>query len=139
MRDLFRGKIKKGLKGLIKGKGYELKGTLQGAADVDFFKFHGKDARLCVTNAFAKINTPGVRLCMLAVCDEGLAQLKSCGKGAYKGSAMMGMGSGCCRDTVGDIKMDFDCKGTRNESATMYLRLSQKENRCIQYDVEYHF
>jgi phospholipase C len=116
-----------------------LRGTLRGNADVDVYRYFGQDRILCSADPVATLNTPGVELCTFVVCKTGATQVTGCSEGTFVKGMSSGMGQGCCRDTKGSVKLKYNCKGTTDESATVFFRLKQPENRCTQYEVQYAF
>ncbi|MBI3073554.1 MAG: hypothetical protein HYY84_15695 [Deltaproteobacteria bacterium] len=116
-----------------------LKGTLRGNIDMDVFRFDGTQVPLHQPIPTATIKTAGVDYCMFVVCKKGVTQLVGCPAGTRVKGAFVGMGKGCCRDKPGQLSVNFNCVGTTDESATVFMRLEQTENRCTDYEVTYRF
>ncbi len=116
-----------------------LKGTLRGNIDMDVFRFDGTQVLFHQPIPTATLKTSGVDYCMFVVCKKGVTQLLGCPAGTRAKGAFVGMGKGCCRDKPGKLSVNFNCTGTTDESATVFMRLEQTENRCTDYEVTYRF
>ncbi len=115
-----------------------ISGTLSGAGDVDFFYHESVDAYSCNIAPKAEILTDGVEVCVFPICKTGgKVSLKCTG-----GSSLEELGvveQGCCRTGKGKIEMDYDCKGTTDESGRVYYRVTQKKTACTGYKFTYQY
>ncbi len=125
------------------GKGYgqnaPLKGVLEGASDVDVYKFHGKDANGCVVNPTVQSPTAGVETCLFVKCSTGTTNFKKCVSGTEKTSA--GGNPGCCIAAPGIAQVDFSCGGLTqlDTSSDVFVQVKQTDDLCTPYQLAYHF
>lgn len=118
------------------GSGGTVRGVANGMFDVDTYKFHGNDSYLCRLDPKATNQTPGVRICLFAQCTAGKTTVTSCLAGTAA-TSKTGL-PGCCVDGPGDVKLDFDCNGSGDDTADFFLRIDQpKTNECISYQASY--
>jgi hypothetical protein len=118
------------------GSGGTVRGVANGMFDVDTYKFRGNDTYLCRLDPKATNQTPGVRMCLFAQCLAGKTTVTSCLAGTAA-TSKTGL-PGCCVDGPGDVKLDFDCNGSGDDTADFFLRIDQpKTNECIAYQASY--
>jgi hypothetical protein len=116
--------------------GNTIKGTADGAGDVDFFKFHGNDNFNCIVNPQATIAVAGFRLCLFADCD-GSGGSVSCKSGTATTDGAL---SGCCVDSPTTQEIGVNCSGFFDDSSTVYIRVQEKTAAvCRNYTVTYHY
>lgn len=113
------------------GSGKTVSGVLTGGSDTDVLRFDGDDSFGCSVNAYAKA-TGAVNFCLKPVCNGGTTNLQGCPKGTKTGSA-------CCGTS--EVEADFNCSGTVNESAKVYLTVRPASSfaTCTSYSIAYHF
>ncbi|MDP2322986.1 MAG: hypothetical protein Q8N51_03040, partial [Gammaproteobacteria bacterium] len=108
------------------------------SADSDHFRFDGKDGLgFCQVDPAAKTKDSGFRLCIFVQCKHGATKVSACPGGL----AVETSGApGCCVNTPGEAKIDYDCSGSINDddSARIVVRMDQA-TACTPYAVDYHF
>jgi len=110
--------------------------VLDGAADVDWYTFKGKDALFNFVDPTREvISDQNHRICVYIVCDNGQPSI-GCGGDETKDVAPMGQ-PGCCG--VGNISPSLDCQGT-DDSATIWIKVENIDGlACVPYELTYHF
>lgn len=119
-----------------------LNGLLDGANDVDWFKFHGVWIQDCGTNdpvPELQINAnPDVRLCAYAVCDMSMVAPFQCQNGSMADMSPDGL-PGCC-NTGGPVAFQVNCSMNPDESAQLFVRVDQGQaDMCIEFSVDYGY
>lgn len=117
--------------------GSTITGTMNGAVDVDMYKFQGTDTFGCEVNPTASSSTTGLELCVFVACMSGSIDFKGCSGGVQKTSDIGD--PGCCVATPGTTTLDYNCVGTTSESANVFIRVKQTGTTCLPYSVAYHF
>ena len=121
------------------GEQFTVSGVLSGAADADWYTFHGKDTFGYVAEPTLTLVEGGLRLCQFLVCDEGGAVQTevTCPEGSKLALSPM-LRPGCCGATSLAIK-DFNCSG-QDESATMWIRVDKPTiDECTNYELKVNF
>lgn len=120
--------------------GESISGVIAGAGDVDWFKYSGEDDFLYSVDPTREFLSNGfdLRICKFIQCTENaVPEFGDC-PGATTAETSPGGRPGCC-GTSG-FTLDFDCSGTTNDSATVYIRVdSSAGEECAPYTVNYHF
>ena len=118
--------------------GSSLSGVLS-LGDEDWFTYIGDDVFGCLVDPEREIVTDGsLRICKFAECLNGLPNTEiTCPPGTQ--SAMSPAGRpGCCGSS--GFKMGvFDCAGTIDDDARIYIRIDQGVPQCTQYTLNYHY
>jgi hypothetical protein len=116
-------------------------GELDHALDVDWFTYQGEDnvglppgvapSRMVIANG-------GLRLCKFLACaDDGADAEVTCPPGSEAANAPGGQ-PGCC--APGSLSMsDFNCAGSVDDSAQVWIRIDQAAEQCVEYTVNYEF
>ncbi|HEY8376373.1 MAG TPA: hypothetical protein VIK91_07790 [Nannocystis sp.] len=118
----------------------KLSGVLNGAADIDWFRFHG-DCNNLITNPSIELSLTAdgsLRMCAFVDCDQGDPEF-DCPQGTMGANSPMGNHPGCCG--MGSFTIsNMNCSGTSNESATVFLRFDQaQEDACVSYSLNYKY
>lgn len=124
------------------GSGGGIGGVVNGPVDVDVYKFQGTDTFGigCSVDPTLSSSSAGVELCMFASCLTGNIEFDGCTGGTQATSAL-GF-PGCCISPTGGAlttTLSYNCAGTTSESATVYIRVSQKGAACLPYAATYSF
>lgn len=118
-----------------------VKGVLNGAVDVDFYKLSGTDKFGCGLDTEFSTSTQGVELCVYARCKNATPNAVSgCASGTLDSTSIPGM-KGCCA-TAGKATPRWDCSGiTDNDSADFVLRVKRAAggDACRSYSFAYRF
>jgi hypothetical protein len=120
------------------GNGGSISGVLS-LGDEDWFTYTGTDAFGCIVDPEREIVTEGsLRICKFAECLNGLENTElTCPPGTQSATSPAGR-PGCCGSS--GFKMGvFDCAGTINDSANVYIRIDQGVPQCTQYTLNYHY
>lgn len=120
------------------GNGGSVSGVL-GLGDEDWFTYIGDDDFGCIVDPDREIVTDGaVRICKFAECLNGLPNTDlSCPPGTM--SAMSPAGRpGCCGSSGFNMGV-FNCTGTIDDSAYIYIRIDQGSPQCVEYTLNYHY
>jgi len=119
------------------GSGTNVKGVMNGAVDVDFYKVHAADTFGCVVNPHFSSTAPGLEVCVFVKCDNnGTTSVSGCGNGAAKTSDIGD--PGCCFATPGTVDISLNCSGV-NDSAELFVKVSQNGgDKCEPYQIDYH-
>jgi hypothetical protein len=121
--------------------GSTINGVVNGAVDVDFYKFDGSDTTGCSVNPTLSTTSVGVELCMFASCLNGNIDFKSCTGGTQ---TALGPKVGCCitATTTAEVSttLKYNCLDTLSESASIFIRARQVGGAaCLTYSAKYHF
>ncbi len=116
------------------------KGVINGAADVDYFKFVATDKTGCSIDLGFGTSTPGLELCVWPACMTGTTTLSKCTGGTRTKNPQTNE-DGCCMKSPGNMVPEYDCPGLfDDDSATFFVRLrSAGANQCIPYTWTYKF
>ena len=121
----------------------QVKGVMNGAVDVDFYKVSGTDKFGCSLDTHFKSATSGVELCVYARCKNSTADaVTGCNSGSVADTSSTGM-KGCCVNAPGEATPQWDCSGiTDNDSADFVIRVRQSvtsTDQCLAYSFTYQF
>jgi hypothetical protein len=118
-----------------------VKGVLNGAVDVDFYKVSGTDKAGCNLDTEFSSNTSGAEICVYARCKNATANaVTGCAQGV-EDTSVIGM-KGCCAAAPGKATPEWDCDGiTDNDSADFMIRIKPAPNtdKCLPYQFSYRF
>ena len=116
--------------------GSEFCGVLKGAADIDWFKFSGKDVFLNYVDPTREVLSDGaVKLCVYLQCKDGGTSV-NCDAGDSPAVAPLGQ-SGCCG--TGTVAPNLNCAGT-DDSATVWVSIANSAAlACVGYQLNYHY
>jgi hypothetical protein len=116
-------------------------GTLDGPVDQDWFVYQGTDKITCVVNPAVDVVSASANLqvCMYFFCTQGTA-VATCPLGTTADTSSTFQDPGCCSPGT-DFTASFDCNGSNNGSATVYLRVDDPSNSavCTDYSLSLHF
>lgn len=114
-------------------------GVMNGAVDVDFFKFSVADKFGCSFDPHFEAKTAGTEVCVFVSCGSGAATITKC-DGGVQATSDIGT-KGCCAAAPANVTPEWDCPGfTDNDSATVFVRVRQPAgNACLPYSWSYHF
>ena len=120
---------------------HQIKGVLSGALDVDWYRYHGADTVLHVSEPTIELvsMSAGLRVCQFLECDSGGVALTklTCPDGT-KFAISGDLRPGCCH-TTGFTISDFDCDGN-DESLQAYIRIDKPDlDECVDYEFKLHF
>lgn len=118
-----------------------VKGVLNGAVDVDFFKLAGRDKAGCSLDTEFSAATSGTEICVWARCKNATANaVTGCAQGVAD-TSVVGM-KGCCAAAPSKATPEWDCAGiTDNDSADFIIRVKQAAggDKCLPYTFSYRF
>ena len=118
-----------------------VKGVLNGAVDVDFYKMSGQDKAGCNVETEFGTSTAGAEICVYARCKNATANAVSgCTHGTLD-TSVVGM-KGCCAAGPNKATPEWDCSGiTDNDSADFMIRIRQAagSDKCLPYTFSYRF
>lgn len=121
--------------------GGSVMGVLTGPDDVDWFRYDGDDSFLDSVDPFRTIAaSAGVRFCKFAECPDGVGDTTfPCEDGDVATTSPDGR-PGCCADAVIHVS-DALCgsSGINDDSMSVWIRVDQAEDACVQYAFDYHF
>lgn len=117
--------------------GASVTGVVKGSTDVDFYKVVGTDTLGYVIDPTLTSSSSGVEMCMFLVCAAGTMDFQGCSGGSQATSAIGN--PGCCFTAPGTTTLNYNCKGTANDTATAFIRMKQTGNLCLNYSASYHF
>jgi hypothetical protein len=117
------------------GSGATIVAALDGAADVDWYRYGGSDAFGCVVDPHRTLDADGgLRLCKFADCLRGVADV-TCEDGSQAESSPAGH-PGCCHTQ--SFGMEIDCDGV-DDDADIVLRLEAPATACVEYNLPFHY
>ena len=115
--------------------GSALSGTLDGAMDVDWFRYDGSDDFGCVVDPTRSLSaSAGLRLCKFVSCLSGGGDV-TCEDGSSQAVSPNGH-PGCCH--VQGFGVGIECPGA-DDDATITIRLDQAASACVSYTLDYHY
>lgn len=118
-----------------------VKGVLNGAVDVDFYKVSGADKFGCSLDTEFSAATSGAEICVYARCKNATANAVTGCAAGVEDTSVIGM-KGCCAATPGKATPEWDCSGvTDNDSADFMIRIKQAAggDKCLPYTFSYRF
>lgn len=111
-------------------------GVVAGENDEDWYKYDGSDTFSGVVDPTRTVTSSGaVRICKFLQCTSGTADF-TCPAGTTSSTSPEGR-PGCCDDA--SFAVDFNCAGTSDDDATVYVRVDAAQNLCINYTLKYHY
>jgi hypothetical protein len=113
------------------GSGSSVAARLDGASDVDFYKFRGTDRIGCYVDPTAETGAR-VRICVFANCPGANV---TCKEQSTPATSPAGY-KGCCKDQGGKVVADLTCSS--GDNADVYIRLD-RATECTSYVVNYHY
>ncbi len=120
------------------GSGGTKTGVAAGVVDTDFYHFKASDTFLCTISPTASSKTAGLELCMFSKCQTGTStDFQGCTQGTEKTSSL-GV-KGCCVNTPGTLAYDYNCNGTTDEAADVFIRVKGTTDACQVYSFSYNF
>jgi hypothetical protein len=115
--------------------------TLDHENDVDWYTYDGEDnfgLPPGVAPGRDLTTSGGLRLCKFLECPDGIAVTEVMCPNGSDLSQSPGGRPGCC--SIGSIQMpDFNCSGSTDDSAFVYIRLDMADAQCVDYTVSYEF
>ena len=114
-------------------------GTLEGAHDVDWFRYTGDDTLLANVNParFAKASG-SLRLCKFAECEGGIdVTAFDCPAETESATSPAGR-PGCCAP-MGIALDDADCTDGIDDDMQVFLRVDQAGEQCVAFELVYHY
>jgi hypothetical protein len=117
-------------------------GTVEGVlswGDEDWFHYTGTDAFGCwVDPAREIVADADLRICKFFECLNGIENTEfTCPPGTSSATSPAGR-PGCCGSS--GFKMGvYDCAGTSNDSAHVFIRIDQGAQQCVAYTFDYHY
>ncbi len=116
-------------------------GELDHALDVDWFTYAGID-ELGIGPGVAPLRDlaadGALRLCKFLECPSGIVDTEvMCPEGSELSQSPSGR-PGCC-SSLSIAMPDFNCSGTTDDSAQVYIRLDNAVEQCVQYTVGYEY
>ena len=114
-------------------------GTMNGAVDVDFYKFNVTDRFGCLFQPHFEAKTAATEVCVFVSCGSGAATINGC-EGGVAATSEIGL-KGCCASGPANVTPDWDCPGfTDDDSAQLFVRVKQPTGKaCLPYSWSYHF
>ncbi len=118
---------------------FSISGVLSGAADTDWYTYHGSDKAGYVAEPTLELVQGNLRLCQFLACDEGgPAQTElTCPEGS-KFAISPTLRPGCCAATSFAMK-DFNCSGAADD-VTVWIRVDKPTvDECTSYELKVNF
>jgi hypothetical protein len=118
---------------------FGISGVLSGAADTDWYTYHGSDKAGYVAEPTLELIQGNLRLCQFLACDEGgPAQTElTCPEGS-KFAISPTLRPGCCAATSFSIN-DFNCSGAADD-VTVWIRVDKPTvDECTSYELKVNF
>lgn len=114
-------------------------GLLNGKDDVDVYKFTGSDTYGCLVNPIVVSPTAGLEMCIFVSCAKGSTNFDGCNGGAQRTSDIGN--PGCCVTSPGQTQIDYSCGGftQSDDTADVFIRVTQQADLCLPYQFAYHF
>lgn len=116
-------------------------GVLDHEDDEDWFSYNGIDTTTItpqVAPARTLVADGSLRLCKFLECPDGIASTEvTCPDNADLAMAPGGQ-PGCCAGE-GFAMPDFNCTGTTDDSAQVFIRIDQGGSQCVEYTVTYEY
>jgi hypothetical protein len=107
--------------------------------DEDWFTYTGTDAFGCwVDPAREIVADADIRICKFAECLNGLENTELTCPPPTKSATSPAGRPGCCGTSDFQLSV-YDCAGTINDSANVYIRIDQGGEQCVEYTFNYHY
>ena len=111
-------------------------GVLNGAVDVDFYRLNVADTLGHLLQPDIQATSSGVEMCVFAKCPSGSSSV-TCSAPAVAKKSDIGI-DGCCATGPASVTPGWNCGGT-NDSAQLFIKITQTANKCEPYTFSYAF
>ncbi len=111
-------------------------GVLNGAVDVDFYRLNVADTSFHLLQPDIQATSAGIEMCVFAKCPSGASNV-TCSAPAVAKKSDLGI-DGCCGTGPSSVTPGWNCSGT-NDSAQLFIKISQTADKCLPYTFSYAF
>lgn len=111
-------------------------GVLNGSIDVDYYRLNVADTFGHLLQPDIQATSSGVEMCVFAKCPSGTSGV-TCTAPAVAKKSDIGI-DGCCATGPASVTPTWNCGGT-NDSAQLFIKISQTADKCLPYSWSYAF
>jgi len=111
-------------------------GVLNGPVDVDFYRLNVADTSFHLLQPDIQATSAGTEMCVFVKCPSGSSGV-TCSAPAVAKKSDIGI-DGCCGTGPSSVTPGWDCGGT-NDSAQLFIQISQTADKCLPYTFSYAF
>jgi hypothetical protein len=111
-------------------------GVLNGAVDVDYYRLNVADTLGHLLQPDIQATSSGIEMCVFAKCPSGTSGV-SCTAPAVAKKSDIGI-DGCCATGPSSVTPSWNCGGT-NDSAQLFIKITQTADKCVPYTFSYAF
>ena len=111
-------------------------GVLNGAVDVDYYRLNVADTFGHLLQPDIQATSSGIEMCVFAKCPSGTSGV-TCKAPAVAKKSDIGV-DGCCATGPASVTPTWNCGGT-NDSAQLFIKISQTADKCLPYSWSYAF
>jgi hypothetical protein len=111
-------------------------GVLNGPVDVDFYRLNVADTFGHLLQPDIQATAAGIEMCVFVKCPSGASNV-TCSAPAVAKKSDIGI-DGCCGTGPSSVTPGWNCGGT-NDSAQLFIKISQTADKCLPYTFSYAF
>jgi hypothetical protein len=111
-------------------------GVLNGPVDVDFYRLNVADTSFHLLQPDIQATSTGTEMCVFVKCPSGTSNV-TCSAPAVAKKSDIGI-DGCCGTGPSSVTPGWNCGGT-DDSAQLFIKISQTANKCLPYTFSYAF
>lgn len=113
-----------------------VKGIMNGPVDIDFYRLKVADTAGHLLQPDLQTPTSGIEMCVFVKCPSGASNV-TCSAPAVKKTSDIGT-VGCCAAGPSSASPSWNCPGL-NDSAELFIRITQTGDKCLPYSFSYAF
>jgi hypothetical protein len=111
-------------------------GVLNGPVDADFYRLNVADVSFHLLQPDIQATSNGTEMCVFVKCPSGTSSV-TCSAPAVAKKSDIGI-DGCCGTGPSSVTPSWNCGGT-NDSAQLFIKISQTADKCLPYTFSYAF
>lgn len=111
-------------------------GVLSSAVDVDFYRLNVADTSFHLLQPDIQATSSGIEMCVFVKCPSGSSGV-TCSAPAVAKKSDIGI-DGCCGTGPSSVTPGWNCGGT-NDSAQIFIKITQTADKCLPYTFSYAF
>ena len=111
-------------------------GVLNGPVDVDFYRLNVADTSFHLLQPDIQATSAGIEMCVFVKCPSGASNV-TCSAPAVAKTSDIGI-DGCCGTGPSSVTPGWNCSGT-DDSAQLFIKISQTADKCLPYSFSYAF
>ena len=110
--------------------------VLNGPVDLDFYRLNVADTSFHLLQPDIQATSAGIEMCVFVKCPSGASNV-TCSAPAVAKKSDIGI-DGCCGTGPSSVTPGWNCGGT-DDSAQLFIKISQTADKCLPYTFSYAF